>query len=539
MQNVRPSVRSLVADVQRFLAENQPLQAAQACSLLCQHYADFPVSWELSCVVAQRLGHPDRALGFIEQAIRLEPAEPRWRIRQARVLLAMRRRNDALRVIAALESAPPEVQPSELRALGEMAALLTLMDEHERALVYYRRFQQHSPRNASNWFNIASTERFLGHADEAEAAFDAGLREAPENAEAWYLRAGLRRQTPERNHVAEIEARLAVTQAWEQRWQLFYALAKEQEDLGHDTAAFASLKQGADLRRAHMSYRVQDDVNVMAAIAQAYPAQIFAGAPVGCDNDAPIFVFGLPRTGTTLVERILGSHSQVFAAGELSHFAAQMSRAVQALAGQGATPSKLDAVALSPQLDFAALGQAYMDSTRGRVGSAPRFVDKMPLNFLYAGLIARALPHATMIELVRHPLDACYAMYKQMFTMAYPFSYDLSDLAAYFCAYRRLMAHWHSVLPGRILRLRYEDLVNDQAGQTERLLAHCGLAWDDACLAFDRNAQPSTTASAVQVRQKVYRSSLGTWRRFETQLQPLIEALRADPAGQAALDEYA
>jgi hypothetical protein len=210
--------------------------------------------------------------------------------------------------------------------------------------------------------------------------------------------------------------------------------------------------------------------------------------------------------------------------------------ALQTLMGTSA--SKLDFIAASAKLDFAALGQAFLDGSRAYTGTRAHFTDKTPQNFLYCGLIAAALPAARIIEVVRHPMDSGYAMYKQLFTMAYPFSYDLGDLAAYISGYRRLMQHWHTLLRQRILTVRYEDVVGNQEATTRRLLAHCGLEWEAGCLGFERNPQSTTTASAVQVRQKIYESSVGKWERFKPQLQPLANGLRATAEGRAALRDY-
>jgi len=532
MNTLSAAAASQFRQAQALFAQGRAPEAAVACKALCEQFPRFPGGWHLASAVALRLGRLDKALEFIDRALALSPGESVLGLHRARVLLLQGQTALALALASDIE----RLHAREPAAQVELAGFFSLCNEHARALPYYQQLSRQAPERAQNWFNLASTERFVGHIEAAEAAYDRGLRLAPQNYEAYYVRAGLRKQTAERNHVAELEQRRAATAEWNGQWQIDYALAKEYEDLGEDTRAFAALQRGASLRRAHMNYQVQDDVIAMQAIAAAYPSA--STDTPGHDSAEPIFVLGLPRTGTTLAERILGSHSQVFAAGELNHFASEMTRALQARSA-GRALGKLDAIAASPDLDFAALGRAYVAATRPATGHRPRFVDKMPLNFLYVGLIARALPQARIIELLRHPLDTCYAMYKQMFTMAYPFSYDLQDLAAYFCAYRRLMAHWHRILPGRVLRLRYEDLVEDQAGQTRRLLEHCGLPWEDACLSFERNTQASTTASAVQVREKLYRSSLGKWQRYTTELNPLIEALRADPDGRAALEEYA
>jgi len=195
-----------------------------------------------------------------------------------------------------------------------------------------------------------------------------------------------------------------------------------------------------------------------------------------------------------------------------------------------AAPQAKDKFALiraSASVDFAAVGRAYCETTAAVASGAARAIDKTPINFLYLGLIAKTLPDAAIIHVRRSAMDVCYAMYKTLFRMAYPFSYDLSDLARYFLAYRELMAHWQKALPGRFLEIDYEDLVANQEGVTRRLVEHCGLDWEDACLAFEKNERPSLTASAAQVRQKIYASSVGLWRPYSNELEPLARALRA------------
>jgi hypothetical protein len=233
----------------------------------------------------------------------------------------------------------------------------------------------------------------------------------------------------------------------------------------------------------------------------------------------------MPRTGTTLVERILASHSDVFAAGELSNFAVQMMAQVREKAAARAV-SRDDIVRLTAGLDFASLGKAYVDSTRPATGHTARFIDKLPLNYLYAGLIHLALPNATIVHVQRDPMDTIYAVYKTLFVDAYPFSYDLEELARYFVAYHELMAHWHTALPNVIQTIRYEDLVANVDAEVRRLVDACGLDWQPDCLEFYRNKEASTTASSVQIRRPVYRSSVGKWRDYEARLQPAVTILR-------------
>ena len=211
-------------------------------------------------------------------------------------------------------------------------------------------------------------------------------------------------------------------------------------------------------------------------------------------------------------------------AGELNNFTLKLMQQLKFIAGAD-KPSRDQLVALSTGVNFTELGEAYIASTRPYTGHTKRFIDKLPLNFLYAGLIHLALPNAKIINLKRHPLDTCYAIYKQLFIDGYPFSYDLEELGRYFIAYHRLMEHWNKVMPGVIHTVVYEDLVADVEGESRRLLEFCGLEWQAQCLKFYASKEASTTASTVQVRQPVYQSSVAKWRRYEKQLGPLIRVL--------------
>jgi hypothetical protein len=243
-------------------------------------------------------------------------------------------------------------------------------------------------------------------------------------------------------------------------------------------------------------------------------------------SDDPIFVVGLPRSGTTLVDRILGSHSKVYSAGELDHFALCIVDAARRRSG-GAQLPRRELIARSADLEFPALGHDYLDRVRHVAAGDVRFTDKMPLNYLYCGLIRRALPNAKIVHVARRPMAACYAMYKTLFKDGYPFSYDLGEIGRYYVGYRRLMDHWQATMPAVIYPLSYEALVADQLGETRKLLNFCGLAWEDSCAEFHRNPSPTTTASAAQVRRPLYDSSVSQWRHYAAELAELSSLLSA------------
>lgn len=408
-------------------------------------------------------------------------------------------------------------QPSLLPELAQHYSSLGLHVEAERCLA---RALQLQPGNVEFISNHATALIALGRLQEAEAALDRVIELAPEECDAFYNRATLRKQSPLLNHVGQIGQSLARLPAGDRgEVPLNYALAKELEDLGDYAGSFAALKRGADARRRGLAYRVEDDVETLGLIGSVFDADFFTREHVGHDDARPLFVVGLPRSGSTLVDRILSSHSAITSRGETRDMALEIIRAAGPAANKG------ELVRRSAQLDFRALGQRY--ASHLQAGPALRCIDKTPANFLYLGLIFSALPQARIVHIRRQPMDACYAIYKTLFRSAYPFSYDLQDLGRYWLAYDRLMAHWRTVLPAeRFLEVDYEDLVANQEAVSRRMVAHAGLPWDAACLAFESNAQPSLTASAAQVRQPIYKSSVELWRRYESQLAPLAALLR-------------
>lgn len=524
MNAATPPGKEQLADlVTRHARDNNVRGALQACQQLNRRFPGYAYGWYLASYLMKKVRHYADALQAIERALQLGYSDS-YQLHKARCLFEAGE-------VAAARAAAGAIKDRRFDdpfLHNELGALLHMLADHAGALVHYSRAVDLEPGHAEFHYNKAAVQRFLGDAAGAEAEFDAAIALRPDEFEAYNGRAQLRTQTKGRNHIAELQGVLARTTDPAGITQLCFALAKEQEDVGDHEDAFASLQRGADTKRRHMQYSVDTDLRIMGKISDVYGPDLFDGHVQGCASEDPIFVLGMPRTGTTLVERILGSHSQVFSAGELNHFSLELIRLVKAIPGP-APASRLDFVALTRRLDFRDLGEAYLTATRPLRDGSPYFIDKLPFNFLYAGLIHLALPRARIINLQRHPMDTCYAVYKQLFKDAYPFSYDLDELGQYYIAYHRLMQHWNEVMPGVIHTLRYEDVVADVEGEARRLLDHCGLPWEEQCLRFYQNTQASTTASALQVRQPIYDSSVGKWRRYARQLEPL--RLRLAEAG--------
>jgi tetratricopeptide (TPR) repeat protein len=516
MANTTETARDQLADlIARCVDAGEVGQGLAYCRQLNLSYPDYAYGWYLASFLMKKAGNPLDGLKAIDRALQLSPSG-KYQLQRAKCLLEagdMKGARAATTGLEDLSSDDPDLQ-------NETGTLLYQLGDYHGALRHYSRAIEIDDQRADFHFNKAAVQRYLGDIEGAEAGFNAVIALKPDEFEAYAGRAQLRTQTPEHNHVSQLQELISRTADPFGLTQLCFALAKEQEDLGDFDAAFAILKQGAGTKRRHMQYSVDTDLQIMAAIREVYGAALFDGRMQGCNASGPIFIIGMPRTGTTLVERILGSHSAVFPAGELNNFSLELIRLVRSMPDPRPL-SRVEFVSRTACLDFRSLGRAYLDATSALRGDSPFFIDKLPFNFLYAGLIHLALPEARIINLQRHPMDTCFAVYKQWFKDAYPFSYDLDELGQYYVAYHELMCHWNAVMPGVIHTVRYEDVVADLEGEARRLLEYCGLPWEDRCLRFHENSQASTTASAVQVRQPIYDTSVGKWKRFARHLEPL------------------
>ncbi len=528
MTTAAPPSKEQLADRVGFCIDNNDIpRALVVCQQLTKEFPDYAYGWYLASFLLKKQRRYAEALTAIDRAL-LPAYSDKYQLHKARCLF------EADDIVAAAAAVVPlrDSSFSDARSHNELGALLHLLQDYPNALKHYAKAIARDGSNAEFHFNKAAVQRYLGDAAGAEAGFETAIALNPQEFEAYNARAQVRKQTPERNHVRQLQELLQRTTAPAGLTQLHYALAKELEDLGDHEGSFRNLKSGADTRRRYMQYSVATDLHIIAAIRDTYRREMFDGHRQGCADPAPIFIIGMPRTGTTLVQRILGSHSSVYSAGELSTFSLELTRLARetlvpapssapSSAPTSAWGSRTDFVAKTVHLDFRALGEAYINKTRPMRDASPRFIDKLPFNYLYAGLIHLALPQAKIINLQRHPMDTCYAVYKQLFKDAYPFSYDLNELGQYYIAYHRLMQHWNEVMPGVMHTLRYEAVVADVEGEARRLLQFCGLPWEDQCLRFYEDTQASTTASALQVRQPVYDTSVGKWRQYARQLEPL------------------
>jgi tetratricopeptide (TPR) repeat protein len=467
-------------------------------------------------VIASEHGNYGKALEVIDRAIAAGPGKAEYFAQRGRCLIALQRPREAFEAAKSALS----LEPRDALTLDTIGVVMVRAGAHAEAIEPFRRAAARDNATAQFHYNLGAALQFVGEFKAAEAEYRHALRLEPLHYRAWSSLAQVARAPLTKAETAALEQMLDDPALDDDaQLHLCHALAKQFEDEGRYEDAFRLLERGKRRKAANLGYEFETDAKLFAA-AEQLPAAV-ASAPVnGCGSQEPIFIVGMPRTGTTLVERILSSHPSVFSAGELTNFGLVLKRATATPSNRVLDPETL---AAGPRCDLAAVGEAYVESTRPRTGHTPRFIDKMPLNFFYVPLIQRALPNARIICLRRNPLDACLSNYRQLFATSfsyYNYAYDLLDTGRYYAAFDRLSARWRATTPG-YLEVRYEDVVEHTEREARRLVEFCGLPWDARCLAFEENAAPVATASSVQVRQPIYRTSLERWRRYERELAPL------------------
>ena len=403
-----------------------------------------------------------------------------------------------------------------------LGTLFSLCDDPASALAFFERAVRMEPFNCGFQYNLATAYRMLGNIDAAEACLVRVLKSNPADVSAYHMLSDLRTQTKDNNHIRAMRGMLSsVRRGSMDEIVIRFALSKELEDIHDYARSFEHLSAACALYRRRLRYDVYDDIHTMQRLVHVHRDQQLA-ANSDCPLDEPVFVLGLPRTGTTLVDRILCGHSQLSSVGESLSFPLACIRTVQR--GVEHT-TKLEFVNRSWAVDPAALGIRYLRSVHAtRSPTTGRFVDKQPMNMLYAGLIHRALPRARFVLVMRDPMDACYALFKTLFVGAHPYSYDFHDLGHYFAAWTRLARHWQNLLGDRLLVVEYENLVTHSEAVARQIISHCGLPWESTCLDSHLQRSAVTTASAVQVRQPIHTSSVGKWRHYQKQLR-LLRAL--------------
>ena len=500
-------------------AGNKQWAQAAACfrAILSISPEDPRVLVQLS-YVESLAGHYRDAREFLLRACRAKPRDPET----ARELVArLRTFNEAEALQGYVESLKP-LQRIPIPLLLAIAAQFSYLNDQPRALALLDEARRGDPDYPPTLMSRGQVLMYLGRFDEARADLARVLRRAPQLAQPYWLLAHMGKRSEQDNHVAAIRGLLARPEVRDaDRILLANALHKELDDLGDVDGAWDALEQACKAKRATLAYSVDDSRKLVDDLV-ASPA----GGPVTAGDApgrAPVFIVGMHRSGTTLLEQLLDGSPQVHGVGELYDFTSAMRYATDHHC-RGVIDRTI--VERAQHADFAEVGRRYLDGMAWRLGSEPVFTDKLPSNFLNIGFICRALPQAKILHMVRDPVETCFSNLRELFSEANAYSYDQAELADYFIQYRRLMAHWHAAYPGRILDVDYAQLTRDPETVMRRAAAFCGIDYIDAMSDPRSSTRAVATASAVQVRDRVVRREVPKWAPYARQLQPLIAALR-------------
>jgi tetratricopeptide (TPR) repeat protein len=488
---------------------------------LLQH-GDHVEGMRVLAKIGMKVGVLDDAETLLERLLELAPDYQAARYDYVRVLLD--RHRDA-KAVSELETLL-KTDPSNRSYRAAAASARVGMGDAEGAVRGYRELLAETPQAPELHLSVAHALKTLGQSAEAVEAYRTAARLRPNYGDAYWSLANLKTYRFADEELARMRAEeSAPGTGQEDRFHLCFALGKALEDRGEYPESFQYYARGNALKKAQSGYRARVIERNARLQAQICTAEFFAARPAfGATSDAPIFVVGLPRSGSTLIEQILASHSQVEGTMEL----AEIPRLVGELQGrefQDDAPRYPGILRELSAADCAALGERYLEATRIYRQGKARFIDKMPNNFRHIGLIHLILPHARIIDARRDPLACCFSNFKQLFASGQEFTYSLEDIGDYYRWYVQLMAHWDAVLPGRVLRVEYEALVADLEGQVRRMLAFLGLEFEPQCLTFYKTERSVRTASSEQVRRPLYREGIDQWRHFDPWLGPLRQSL--------------
>lgn len=508
---------------------NRQWEAAQAAleALLQRSPSDIHAHIELASVLLQR--------GQLRASTELLLQVSRMPLADSRLILDLVRRlyfsGEIVAARACLES-PALANRPVASALAAQAQLRWLLGEMPPALALVERAIAAGADAPDVHYLHGMLLQYTGNIDRATEVLAGCVGRWPRFGDAAVALASLRRQTADDNHLELLRQRLAAIPADSTaqvdrfaRAGFESALFKELDDLGRPDEAWPALERSNALMHALNRYDAAGEAAVTDALIRTSEVlgPTLDGKSSSFEGPIPIFIVGMPRSGTTLLDRMLSSHSHVTSAGEINDFRRQLRWMTDVPAG--GVPGMLRALERAPGIDFAELGARYLRQTQWRAQGRTHYVDKLPINVRMVPLIRRALPHAPILHMVREPMDVCFSNFKAMLGHGSAYSYDMQALAHYYRQYARLTDHWHATLPGTMLDVSYAQLVNDTEATLRTVLAHCGLDLEEGCLHPERNPAPVATPSSAQVREPVYARSLGEWRRYATALEPLRQAL--------------
>ncbi len=490
-------------------------EATECCKVVLGRRPDLVQGHFLVGLVALEAGERKTAFSAFRSVTKLEPGHAAAWAQLAKLFMSEGQVNRAdLALAEALKYVGKEAIVEDL-----LGTVYSLMGEYASANDWYSKAIVHQKDHPPFLLNYANNLVYHGKTTRANEIYRHIIKIQEQSPQAHWALAAAQKARDE-SHIAQMQKLLSSKLHPRAQAFYYYAIGKEYEDLENWQEAFRAFDCGARARRSTVEFDEPAEIEAFQFLEDNYTPEKFSRQ--GYDSRAPIFVLGQPRTGTTLIERIISSHSLVHSAGELQQF----SLAIRRLSNH-TNPKRFSAELFAAALELGCeqLGKMYLDTTRRMQGSTPHFVDKLPQNYLMIPLILTALPNARIVHVTRDPMDACFASFKQLFADAYLHSYDQEEMARHHARYRHLMSHWRDRFPGRFLDISYEQTVQNLEPNVRTLLDYLELPWEDACLNFHRQEAAVSTASAVQVREPVHTRSIGRWRKYQAQLQPMLAAL--------------
>ena len=492
-------------------------EAVRLLRRACYQQPNNPDAQNSLGVALQALKQPERAIEHHRTALAVSPDYPEAHLSLGFALQTLNRIDEAIshyqRALA--------IRPDYAEAHHNLATALQLLDRPTEAIPHYRMALATRPNLAEVHHDLGIALQTVGNIEEASRSIEQAIALAPKNARFYRSLVGCKRIATDDPCLPAMEALAEeiATLSEEGQMELHFALGGAFAELGRPARSFPHLLEGNAIKRRQIVYDEAAVLGYFEHIRAAYTSEIMRDKQgIGDPSAIPVFVLGMPRSGSTLIEQILASHPKIFGAGELNDFE-------EAATNLGGLDPKT--ACLLTQDALYQIGANYVSSVKARAPDTARIVDKMPGNFRLAGPIHLALPNARIIHTMRDPIDTCLSCFSKLFSGDQPYTYDLGELGRYYRAYEGLMDHWRTVLPdGVMLEVQYEEVVADIEREARRLIAHCGLEWDDACLSFYKTKRVVRTASSAQARRPIYNSSVGRWHPYRDMIGPLFEALR-------------
>lgn len=516
----RTAFEAEIREAERHVRDGSPDKAEKMYREILKKDPDHVEAARLLAGIAVNHERYREAEVFLQRAVKLAPDYTRAWADLANVQRELDRIDDALAsAMRVMELAPDKAESHML-----YAGVVGLAGRHEEAIEIYRKAIAASPGRAGAMCSMAHLLKTIGRQDEAIAQYRASIAAKRDHAESYWSLANLKTFRFEDAEVQAMEALLGDEHLSDvSRSQVHNALGFEYEARKDFDRAFSNFSQCNRIRRLSESYDPVDTESTHDRVIEMFSEEFLAQPGADPVQPTPIFIVGLPRSGSTLLEQILASHSLVDATHELG----DLSRAVQTLKRRASRQDRFpEFLKKTRTAGWSRIGREYLERTARYRRSAPYFVDKNPNNFIFAGVVKLAMPNAKIINARRHPLDSCLGAFKQLFASGQPFTYEMTELGEYYLQYQRLMDHWHEVMPGFVLDVQYEEVVTDLQGQVRRLLEFCGLPFEEACLNFHETRRAVKTASSEQVRQPIYSSSVNLWRNYEAHLDTLVHILK-------------